>query len=165
MNEGDLAKLLNELQQGKLSNAEAYAAVHAFGKAGFFKARPVIEQLLVSADPELRYIALEVLVQHWRLPEHGETARDFLEHDPSSDCRIMGASALKALKQDSQDAPALRVLARIVLDVHELASVRQAAYAAMRGIAHYDRLEQYRLAVRDMDLARDIDWQFVRARA
>ncbi len=47
-----------------MSSRENYHAIHEFGRAGFLEARPAVERLLTSDDPELRYIALETLTCH-----------------------------------------------------------------------------------------------------
>ena len=39
--------------------------------------------------------------------------------------------------------------------------VREAAYLAMRAIVQYDPKEQLDLSARDMDLATEVDWEFV----
>lgn len=97
-----------------MTSREIYHAVHEFGRAGFLEARPDVERLLTSDDPELRYITLETLTRHRRLTEHYATAQQFLEHDPDTFCRMMGASALEGLQRNMQDRQTLGILARVV---------------------------------------------------
>lgn len=163
MTHKELVLQLQDLQQGKIPAREIYHTIHEFGRMGFLEARPVVERFLTSEDPQLRAIALEVLVRHWRLAEHWDTARRFLEQDPDEDCRMRGASMLETLKRNTQDRRTLAVLARVVRNEHERPIVREAAYAAMRGILHYDPREQFQLAAKGIDLARGVDWQMVDA--
>jgi hypothetical protein len=161
MSEEDLQRYWHDIRSRDTSPQRTYKAIHELGKHDFLVARSDIEQFLLSRDPELRYIALEVLARHWGLAEHWETAQAFLMHDPDSSCRIMGASALAVLKRNTQDRPTLELLATVVRDPEESPVVRQAAYAAMREIIEYDPGEQFRLAARDINLASDVDWTMV----
>lgn len=162
MSQGTLASQLEDLRQGKLPSRQAYKAIHEFGKAHFIQARPVVEGHLRHEDPELRSIALEVLARHWRLKEHWQTARDFLEKDPDVECRMKGASAMEVLKRDSKDRPTLAALAAVVQNEGEKKAVREAAYAAMRGVARYDPKEQFQLASRGVEWPGGVDWAWVK---
>ncbi len=161
MTQEELEGWLENLRQGKLSSPEMYHAIHEFGRAGFEAARPDIERLLTSDDPELRYIALETLTRHFRLAEHYETAKQFLEHDPDVDCRMMGASALKGFKRNTHDRRTLGILARVVRNDKETPIVRKAAYAAMLGVRHYNMQEQLRYVTKRIDLEHEVDWAMV----
>ena len=123
----------------------------------------MVEGFLTHPDPQLRSIALEVLTRHWRLKEHWNTARNFLERDPDKECRINGASALAILKRNTQDRPTLSVLARVVRNEQETRLVREAAYAAMRSVIRYDPREQFHLAAKGINSAQEIDWKMVDA--
>ncbi len=46
-------------------------------------------------------------------------------------------------------------------DDKEKWSVREAAYAAMVGIRHYDPREQFHYAAKGIDLEHDVDWRMV----
>jgi len=123
----------------------------------------VVERFLTHEDDQLRYIALEVLTNHWRLAEHWQTARDFLEHDPDEDCRRMGASSLEALKMNTKDRPTLAVLARVVCNEQEDKMVRESAYSAMKGVIHFDPREQLKMACKGLNLSQDVDWDIVKS--
>lgn len=155
--------LLQQIRRNELQGRQLYRAVHEFGKTGFIKARKDIEDLLMSEDPEIRYISLEVLTRHWQIVEHWETARRFLEEDGDTDCRIMGASALETLKRGQRDYTTLNVLAHVVANSQEKHIVREAAYAAMLGVLHPDPQEQARMAIRGIDLEHDVDWNLIKS--
>jgi len=159
----ELFHRLEALRQGTKATDEIYQTIHLFGRMNFQEARPEVERFLTNESPELRLIALLVLTQHWHLAEHWQTARHFLEQDPDRECRMTGAAALKALKRNTQDRRTLAVLARVVRNERENHLVRQAAYAAMRGILQYDPREQLRLAAHNIDLEREVDWKMVDA--
>jgi uncharacterized membrane-anchored protein len=114
-----------------------------------------------ATDPQLRTIALEVLTNHWRLADYWDIARAFLEQDPDKECRMQGASALEVLKRNTQDRRTLSILAHVVYNPHEASLVRETAYAAMRGIIHYDPSEQFHLASKRLNLSQDVDWVMV----
>jgi hypothetical protein len=156
-----LTHLLDDVRLHRLDDRALYKAIYQFGRQGFVQARPTVETFLTHENPDLRYIALEVLTRHWHLEQHWETARRFLEQDDDTQCRMMGASALAVLRRNSQDTRTLQVLARVVRDNSEKVGVREATYAAMREIIQYDPREQLRLSGRDLDLERDIDWNMV----
>src|SRR5205807_6384504 len=99
--------------------------------------------------------------RHWNLAEHWETARRFLERDPDTDCRLMGASALEALKQNTRDTRTLGVLARVVRNEQEQGIVRRASYRAMLGVLRHDPREQFELASQGDDLPAVVDWTMV----
>ncbi len=153
--------LLEEVRHNRLEGRALYHAIHEFGRTSFLQARNVVEGFLTSTDPQLRAIALEVLVNHWRLPEFENTARNFLEHDPDRECRMKGASALEVLKRDTKDRQTLSVLARVIQKSQEALIVREAAYAAMLGIIHYNHHEQFHLASKGIKSLEEIDWKMV----
>jgi hypothetical protein len=158
----ELEQLLDALRQGKLKGHEIYRAVQAFGENNFQVARPEVEALLQSDDFELRFVALKVLTQYWHLAEHWETAYQVLLHDPEVECRFRAASDLRSLKMNTQDARTLNVLAHIVCNEQEELVVREASYAAMLGVLHYDPKEQWHIASRKFDLATGVDWEMVK---
>jgi len=153
--------LVEDLRQGKISSSEMYQTIHEIGRENVREARPLVEHFLTNEDAQLRSIALEVLTNHWRLSAYWQTAKDFLEHDPDEDCRMRGASALQALKMNTQHRPTLAVLARVVRNEREETIVREAAYAAMKGVLHYDPREQFKLASRGTNLSQEVDWKMV----
>jgi uncharacterized protein YjbI with pentapeptide repeats len=163
MKKDELFQQMHKLQQGKMSSREMYHTIHEFGREDFLQARPVVERFLTHDDAQLRYIALEVLTNHWRLAEHWQTARDFLEHDPDDDCRRMGASSLEALKMNTKDRPTLEVLARVVCNEQEDGMVRVSAYTAMHGVIHFNPREHFKMTCKWTSLLREIDWDMVKS--
>jgi hypothetical protein len=163
MAESTPAENLARLRTGEAPAHERYALIHGLGRAGYSDAIPTIEGFLDNQDPQLRYIALEVLTHHFYLDRHWETARRFLERDPDLDCRCMGAAAIGALRRDSRDRRSLVLLAQIVADDSAPRLLRESAYRAMRSVIAYDPREQFKLAARGLDLERDLDWQLVRS--
>ena len=157
----ELASLLEALRHDKMSAREVYHAIQAFGELNFQEAQSEVERFLKSEDPELRFIALKVLTRYWHLEKHWKTAQDVLEHDPDEDCRFRAAHALAGLRRNTQDRSTLKVLARVVRNEQEKRVVREAAYAAMREIIHYNPREQLHIASRGFDLAKEIDWKMV----
>lgn len=157
----ELLCLLETLRFGKLSNHDIYDAIQAFGEMNFREAHPVVEHFLKSEDSELRSVALKVLTLYWHLNEYWEMACQTLLRDPDGDCRLGAAHALAYLKRDTEDRATLTVLARVVRNKQEEPIVRQAAYAAMRAVLHYNPREQWPMAIKELDFTKDIDWQFV----
>ena len=161
MQKKGISRLLENVRCKQLEKRELYHAIHEFGRNHFLEARKDVEGFLTSSEPQLRSVALEVLVNYWRLSDFEETARDFLEHDPDDDCRMKGAAALLVLKRNTKDPQTLSVLARVVRNSEEDLIVREAAYAAMRVVIHYDPREQFRLASKGIASPQEIDWEMV----
>ncbi|MBO0780990.1 MAG: HEAT repeat domain-containing protein [Ktedonobacteraceae bacterium] len=162
MEQIQLRQKLEDLRQGKIPPGELYATIHDFGRAYFLEARPDVERFLTHPDSQYRGLAIHVLASDWRLPECWETARKMLLTDPDVDCRMKAASALQALKRDTQDHPTLEVLAGVVTNQQEEQIVREVAYAAMRGVVKYDPREQFRFANEGL-VVQEVDWNWVRS--
>jgi hypothetical protein len=163
MTKKELLQKLQDLQHGNMSLNEMYHVIREFGRENFLEARQDVERFLTHPDPKLRGLALEVLAVHWGLTDSWYMARAFLEQDPDEECRMRGALALEVLKRNIQDRDTLLVLARVVCYPKEASSVRQAAYAAMLGIIHFDPQEQLSLAEKGLDLDQEIDWNMVKS--
>ena len=163
MTKDELLQQLHNLQQGKMSPSEMYHVMREFGRENFLEACKDVERFLTHTDSQLRGIALEVLAVHWGLTDYWYVARAFLEQDPDEECRIRGALALAVLKRNTQDRRTLSVLAYIVYNPQEASLVRELAYAAMRGIIHYDPHEQSDLASKHLNLSQDINWDMVKS--
>lgn len=157
----ELLRLLTAIREATMSHREIYHAIQTFGEMNFQEARPEVEMFLKSEDAELRFVALKVLTSYWRLEEHWTTACDVLEHDPDEDCRFRAASALGALKRNTQDSSTLSVLAQVVRNKREKRVVREAAYAAMKEVLQFEPLEQFKMATHGLDLEKDVDWNMV----
>ena len=161
LNREELFHRLEAIRRGTLSKRELYRSIQAFGETDFQVARPEVERFLQSEEPELRFVALKVLTRYWRLPEHWKTARDVLEHDPDEECRFRAASDLGSLKMNTKDRETLSVLAHVARNEQEKPVVREAAYAAMKAVLHYDPQEQLQLAAHSLNLEKDVDWEMV----
>lgn len=153
------------LRAPSASMDSVYHSIHELGRARYYPARRDIERLLTNEDPELRWVALEVLTRHLQLLEHLQAAMEFLKSEPDEDNRMRGALGILDLLRGTGDADGLRALARVVRDPNEDIHVRQASYRAMRGIFRYDPAEQSELSRRDLNFDTDIDWGFVDAYA
>jgi hypothetical protein len=158
----ELEQLLAALRKGKLVGREIYRAVQAFGENNYQAARPEVESLLKSDDPELRFVSLKVLTRYWHLSEHWETAYSVMLHDPDEDCRFRAAHDLGTLERNTHDARSLKVLADVVCNKQERRMMREAAYAAMVEVLHYNPREQFRMSTRSFDFEKEVDWDMVR---
>ena len=136
---------LRDLRLHKIHHGYLFSIISDFGDEHFVEAIPDIKNFLTSEDSELRYIALEVLTLNFQLQEVWQTARDFLEHDPDSNCRSLGASCLGALKRNTGDPRTLSVLAHVIVNEKEEHLVRESAYKAFCGVIKYDREEQRKI--------------------
>lgn len=155
--EADLAML----HRGETPKKGLFDTIHNFGEERFMDALPEIKKYIISTDERLRYIALHVLTYHYQLPDYARVAMDMMKNDPDRECRIMAINGLLSLRRNSADPYALKALAALARDENEDAFVREAAYTAMRGIVSYDKNEQLRFSLEPLDLARDVDWNFV----
>jgi HEAT repeat protein len=156
-----LAQMLKAIRANEYRPYEIRAAIEEFGDAHYWEAVPEMKKLLLHEDSDVRYSALEVLTLNFRLPELWENARTFLEHDPDSNCRMLGASCLERLKRNTGDERTLAVLARVAANEDERKLVRKVAYLAMRGVIAYDYDEQD-TDILTFDLEKDVDWDLVR---
>ncbi len=112
----DLRALLQQLRDGVLPPANlmqdaTYHAIHELGRARIEDAIPTIEQYLTHEDGEYRYIALEVLTNHFHLRQHWSTAVYALRHDSNEHVRMGAAAALAYLMADTKDPATFRELA------------------------------------------------------
>ncbi len=157
----ELETYLTAHQTGTLSDRETYHSIHEFGRENFMPAQAVVEEYLHHADPQFRYVALDVVGNHWHLAEHWDTAYSFLMQDIDSDCRRMGASVLGGMMRDTQDVKTLRILASTVANTAEDKYVRQTAYRSMREILNYSPQEAWSIGKTGYDLQCDADWEWI----
>lgn len=163
----DLRALLQQLRDGTLPPASlmqdaTYHAIHELGRAQVEDAIPIIEQYLTHEDGEYRYVALEVLTNHFHLRRHWSSAVYALRHDSNEHVRLGAAAALAYLMADTKDPATLRELAITLSDPNEDYHVRSATWAAIRAVLHYDAREQLDLAIHSLNLERDVNWEIVR---
>lgn len=155
---------LDDLRRGVVPPGALYSTLHDLGRERVEEGVPDIERFLTHDDPQLRYVALEVLAFHFQLPQHAETARRFLVQDPDDDCRRLGAAALGKLRRDTQDETTARLLAPVVRNLAENLTVRETAYLAMREIMRFVPRERFFLfggGRADIDHEPTVDWAFV----
>jgi hypothetical protein len=135
--------------------------VASLAKARYTPAIPTIASLLTHEDSSLRSEALKALLRYFKLPQYWETARRFLLEDPDSWCRIVGATLLGNIAEDTQDPRTLATLAGVVRDETQDPLLRGQAYCAMRDVLRYDAREQWNLAAKSIDTIPDVDWAWV----
>jgi hypothetical protein len=153
--------VLQALRAGSIDDEHLSSALHLLGEADLREAQADVESYLTHPNPNIRHMALHVLIFHFDLQAHWQTAVDFLLRDPVHTRRVDGANALGSLKRGTQDHRTLEILAGVVRNGEEEIEVRDAAYAAMRRVWRDDPEEQVALIDLDWDLEKDADWHFV----
>jgi HEAT repeats len=156
-----LHSLLVDLRAGIIPEDELYTVIHRFGNEGLIEAKPDVERFLNHPNPEIRYIALNVLTFHWMCREHRSTCETFALNDPDSDNRRMGAAGLGALLEGTRDPKALQMLIRIFRDEKEEWDVRDAAYRSILYVLGRPASEQPP-ATKQLDYERDVNWERIR---
>jgi hypothetical protein len=151
---------LAKLRSGSIPEDAIYSVLHQFGESSFFEAKRDIEKYLRHDDPQLRYIALNVLTLHWKCSTHRETCVQFVLNDDDSENRRLGTSGLAALLEGTRDAEALRVLLQVFHNESEEWHVRDSAYSAILYILGRPVNEQP-VASRKLDYSRDVRWELV----
>ena len=147
------------LQEKDLPSDTAYMVLNALGDDEFVEARDVIASYLTNADPNLRGIALHVLVEDFFLPEYLDTALRFLD-DPDPNLQATAASVLATLRKNSDDQRVLAALARAVRDEERSRFTRAAIYIAMRTVHHFDPDEYFALGFKAIEQM-PVDWAWV----
>ena len=157
----ELRSLLARFRAGRIPEEAVYALIHDFGEAACMEAKPDVEALLTHPDPELRYIALNVLTLHWMCSEHRRTCEEFALEDADSENRGMGVAGLGALLRGTRDPEALALLLRIFRNEGEEWLVRDSAYCSILYVLGRPASEQPP-ATRRLDHTRDVDWDRIR---
>lgn len=156
-----LVQWMMELHAERVDDDKLIQMIRIFGSLDFFEAHSDVEQCLRSSNADLRYVALETLAGRWRLGAHWFTAMQFLQSDPDSHCRQIGASVLGLLRRNSNDRETLCALAHAVCDPHEDTPVRETAYASLLEVIHYDIEEQAALLFDTEPFDRKVNWRLV----
>lgn len=159
--ESELYSLLADLEAGVIENTGLYTVIHKFGNEGFIEAKPVVEKFLTNLDPDLRYIALNVLTFHWACSDHRCTCENFAINDCDGDNRRMGVAGLGSLLKGTRDPQALALLLRIFRNDKEECQVRDSAYHAILYILGRPLSEQPP-ASRMLDYTKDVNWDRIR---
>jgi hypothetical protein len=162
MNSGtaELRALHDELRSGRYEG-DQYELLHRFGNEGFVEALPTVETFLAHPDPELRSIALNVLVFHWGVEGYAKTCLEMAECDPDPDVRRLAASCVGGQFRKTRHADALRVLLRLIADDEQRWDVRDSSYSAILEILGVP-LTELPAASRKLNWPADIDWPKVR---
>ena len=137
------------------------AFVASLAKAHYTPAIPTIASLLRHEDSSLRSEALKALLRYFKLPEYWEAAQRFMLEDPDPGCRILGATLLGNIEEDTRDSRTLATLASVVRDEMQDPLLRGQAYSAMRDVLKYDAREQWNLTAKSIDEIADVDWAWV----
>lgn len=152
---------LRDLQAGLIPEDKLYATIHFFGHEEFLKAKPDIEAFLTHEDPQLRDIALNVLIFHWGCEDHRSTCESFAVNDPDSDVRIMGVMGLGSLLRGARDSKALRLLLQIFRNENEEKLIRDSAYGSILKILSCPVSEWGTLPL-ELDYSKDINWDRIK---
>lgn len=160
-NETDLFSLLADLRAGAVEHTNLYDVIHKFGNEGFVEAKPEVERFLTDSDPELRYIALNVLTFHWACSDHRCTCERFALNDCDSDNRRIGVGGLGSLLKGTRDPKALALLLSIFRNEEEEWHVRDGAYASILYV-HGRPLSEQPPASRMLDYTKDVNWGRIR---
>lgn len=122
----NLRTLTERLARGDVP--DLYGTIHTLGDQGYVEAKRVIEQFLCHPDPEVRYIALNVLVLHWQCQDHRKTCERFITNETDPDNRELAVAGLGALLTSTRDPAALKLLLSLFKDEGEDPLMRSTAY-------------------------------------
>ena len=137
---------LQRLQEGSVPEVHLYGAIHDLGEAAHAEtgyrgcealraeAEPVIAGFLAHTDPQIRYIAVNVLAIHWDMKHYAKTFQQLALTDPEDDVRQIAVSAVGFLLRDSRDVDAARFVLGILRDPAQPAWIRESAYGALEEI-------------------------------
>jgi HEAT repeat protein len=150
------------LRHGKISKSDISLALHILGEAYFRKAEEDVARFLDSEDPEVRSMALQVLVFHWGAAyyKHECALRLFLGKEDDDFVRATAASCLGVIYKGTKDVRHGYFIAKIVENPEEDDLVRFCAYWALlniEGIPYSSRP-----SIVDFRFPEDIDLNLVR---
>ena len=132
--QSELGEKLRALRQGEVEEEYLYALIHEFGNAGFEEAEEEVARFLTHSDPDLRYIAVNVLALHWGKAAYRPVFERMVFDDPDSNDRGIAARALGYLLRESRDKRATRLLIQKVRETDEDRYAIEAAYEALLDI-------------------------------
>jgi hypothetical protein len=119
------------LREGRIPHQEIYGLLHALGEAGLVEAAEDVARFVRDRDPNLRYIALNVLTFHWDMPMYRRECEQLLFEDPDEQVRGMAAAGLGFVLRESKDCTATSMLLQKLRDKNETGLVRHSAYDAV----------------------------------
>jgi hypothetical protein len=123
-------------------------------------ARARLEVLTQHSDVDVRTHAFRRLFVHLKDPHLRDRALEALRRDPEAKVRRVAAHAIAATSGDATRQRDTRVLVDTLCNDQEYMAVRGAAYESLLLI--HDRSD-FPPANRDIDLATDVDWPWIRA--
>jgi hypothetical protein len=121
--------------------------------------RASIYTLIRHHDRDVRVHACRRLFVHLEAKEHHADAVDLLRYDSEPKVRRVAAFAVAATSSAGSRSEDVGLLTRVLLNASEALMVRGAAYEALL-LLHSRR--DFPPIDRDIDLARDVDWEWVK---
>jgi hypothetical protein len=131
MSADDLRHSLALLREGRILHQQIYGLLHDLGEAGLVEAAEDVARFVRNPDPNLRYIALNVLTFHWNMPMYRRECEQLLFEDPDEQVRGMAAAGLGFVLRESKDCTAASMLLQKLRDKNETGLVRHSAYDAV----------------------------------
>lgn len=137
---------LVRIREGSVPPNKLYGAIHDLGEAAHSttgyagcerfrtEAEPTIAGFLDHREPQLRYIALNVLSFHWDLKPYVETFLWVASTDPAEDVRDMALSGAAYLARGSQHPKVTRALLAVLRDPTKDATARKSGYNDLREV-------------------------------
>ncbi len=129
-----LTESLRALRGDRVSSEDLYHVIHEFGEGGFIEAEPDVAQFLVHDNPQLRYIAINVLTLHWGMVKYRRELERIIVDDGDEDVRRIAVVGLGYVLRESHDSQATRLLIAKLRDISEDIDVRQTAFDALMDI-------------------------------
>ncbi len=136
--------MLQRFRDGTIPHGRRlYRAIHDLGEAahsttGFHgcdnlraEAEPVVAGFLTHTDPDLRYIAINVLSAHWDLSKYADVFRQMTLSDPDDDVRLIALSSVGWLLRSTRDHNATKFLLTIFHDPGQDTLIRRTAYEGL----------------------------------
>jgi hypothetical protein len=153
-----LAEKKQQLRQRYFARLEAEVGAELFQE--MLRSREAAEQAVSHPEAKARNAALYLVVQHWGLGEqYAGVCESLAQFDPDLVVREQAVCLLSAHIADRDNARVGRLLARMVPDEAEPASLRLNAF---RGLICLRGLElDWRPRLNDLRFPDDVDWAFV----
>jgi len=126
----DLTEKHRALRDGQIGDEYLYDLIQEFGKVHFVTAAPDVARLLQHADPQIRYMAINVLTFDWDLLKYRDAVEPLVA-DPIYYVRQQAIMGLGYLLRGSRDVRATKLFLQKLKSVDEDGSVREAAYEAL----------------------------------
>jgi hypothetical protein len=155
---GLLAEKKQQFRQRYFAQLEAEVGAELFQE--MLRSREAAEQLVAHAESKVRNAALYLVVQHWGLGEqYADLCESLAQSDPDVSVREQAICLLSGHYADRDNARVGRLLARMVRDEAEPASLRLNAFRGL--ICLRKRALDWRPRLNDLQFPRDVDWALV----